>query len=533
MSKSDINREEREWKRAVALRKDLAPYLQTGFRTRGTLRDFCRAHECSRATAYRWLKRARKDDRARALHRQKPGPKQMSVGLSEEHERIIEKVLRSHFLTRNQISPEAALKAINQKLEEEGLFTISLSTVIRRIQTIPDRVLKLKRHGGKAARQSYEIIKGRYHVTEPLSVVQIDHTILDIMVVDPDRLECIGRPYLTVLLDLATRMPTGIFLSMDAPSATNLMLAFLRSVFPKAEYLAALGIRHEWPAHGLPLVISSDNGTDLKSKAFNRGLEEYGVDHIFRPVAQPHLGGHVERFIGTLQRYVQTLPGTTFSSVDKKGTYQSEKQASLTLLDVEKLLLDYILREHVHAEKRRLLTTPFTMWNASWSERQSLPRLPKDPARFRLDFLPFEQRTIQREGLELFGMFYRCAHLQKMKNCGVQNVTIKYDPTDIRTVHISADGAAYYDARAEHFPISPMPLSDWKELCQKREERLRNTMTAADPVATHDHQAEILGEARRRKRAARKGLKGGQWAQGQDIRNLGMRHGNPGPEDRS
>ena len=42
------------------------------------------------------------------------------------------------------------------------------------------------------------------------------HTKLDVMVVDLETGECVGRPYLTTLIDLATRMPTGIFLSMDA-----------------------------------------------------------------------------------------------------------------------------------------------------------------------------------------------------------------------------------------------------------------------------------------------------------------------------
>lgn len=520
MSRKDIARDECEWERAFALRKDLAQYIQSGFRTRAAVRDFCRAYECSRATAYRLLSKARSSDRAAALVRMKPGPKVLSTGLSDEHERIILKVIIQEFLTRNKVSPDTALKAVNHELSGRGLFTVSKSTIIRRIETIPDRVLTLKRHGGKAARQAYQIVRGRYIVKDPLAIVQIDHTLLDIMVVDPDTRDCIGRPYLTVLLDLATRMPTGIFLSMDAPSSINLMMAFQRSVFPKTEYLATLGIRHEWPAYGLPLAISSDNGTDLKSKAFNRGLDQYGVDHIFRPVAQPHLGGHVERFIGTIQRFVQTLPGTTFSNVEKKGTYQPEKQAKLTLLDVEKLLLDFILCDYIQDKKRVLLTSPINKWDASWTERRALPRLPKDPARFRLDFLPFEHRNIQREGLELFGMFYRSEHLQKMKNCGIQSITIKYDPTDIRIVHISADDDIYYDARSEHFPQNALPLDEWKELRRLREERLNRTASAPDPAVAHDFRKQIIREANRQKRAVKKSH-APSTSTARDIRNLG------------
>ncbi|MCK8463526.1 transposase [Aliiroseovarius sp. CAU 1755] len=520
MSKNDIARDEREWARAFALRKDLAPYIHTGFQSNAVVKDFCRAHEISKSSAYRLLNRLRANDRAAALRRSKPGPKKMSIRFCDETEKVVYDYLRKVFLKRNKISVAKALKQINGELSDLGLPGISKTALTNRIETIPDRVLKLKRHGGTAARQAYQIIRGRYVVKDPLAVVQIDHTVLDIMVVDPDTCECIGRPYLTVLLDIATRMPTGIYLSMNAPSAINLMKAFHRSVFPKAEYLAELGIPYEWPVYGLPLVISSDNGTDLKSEAFNWGLEQYGVEHIFRPVAQPHLGGHVERFIGTIQTFVHTLPGTTFSNIEKKGTYQPEKQATLSLRDVERLLLEFILRDYVHDRKRRLLTSPMNAWNVRWRESKSRPHLPSDPERFRLDFLPFENRNIQREGLELFGMFYRSEHLQKMKNCGVQNITIKYDPTDIRIVQFSADNETYYEARGEHFPRNPLSVDEFQKLRKTREERLNASLSVPDAAEAHDFRKQILADARKRKKAATSSEMS-SLPQGRDIRDLG------------
>ena len=311
MTKKTTLRNEHEWMRAFALRKTLAQYVATGFSSGAALRDFCKEHSCSRSSAYRWLARARQDDRAATLRRRKPGPKPMSVRLSDEHETIITRFIGQEFLTRNRIKLSRVLKLVNSELVGQGLHTISMSVLKDRVSTLPDRLVMKRRAGDKAARQDFQIVKGRYEVNDPLSVVQVDHTLLDVMVVELETGECIGRPYLTTLIDLATRMPTGIFLSMDAPSATNLMMAFQRSVFPKTEYLADVGIPYEWPAHGIPQTISSDNGADLKSKAFNRGLDQYGIAHIFRPVAQPHLGGHVERFIGTIQGFVQTLSTCT------------------------------------------------------------------------------------------------------------------------------------------------------------------------------------------------------------------------------
>lgn len=213
------------------------------------------------------------------------------------------------------------------------------------------------------------------------------------------------------------------------------------------------------------------------------------------------------------------MPGTTFSSVGEKGSYQPERHASLTLLQVEKLILNFLLGEYVVDKKRRLLTTPLNMWNMSWKESGALPRLPKNPDRFRLDFLPFEKRSIQREGLELFKMFYRCEVLQKMKNCGVQTVTVKYDPSDIRVVHISADDKTYYDAKAEKFPDNPLSLDEWKRINRDREERLNRNLSAPDPAIAHDIQKQILADAKQRGMPKRAGS-AVPIPRGKDIRKL-------------
>ncbi|WP_170347527.1 Mu transposase C-terminal domain-containing protein [Ruegeria atlantica] len=153
-------------------------------------------------------------------------------------------------------------------------------------------------------------------------------------------------------------------------------------------------------------------------------------------------------------------------------------------------------------------------------ESESSPRLPKDPDRFRLEFLPFERRTIQREGLEFFGMFYRSEQLQKMKNCGVKSVMLKYDPTDIRTVYISADDGIFHEARSEFFPRDPMSLDEWKEHNKRKEKRLQAAMNAPDPTVVHDHRKQILAEANRRKKAISR-FDGYPQTHGRDIRDLG------------
>ena len=78
--------------------------------------------------------------------------------------------------------------------------------------------------GSKRAKQIWEPRPGRLKVDRPLELIQIDHTPVDVLVLTDDRQTILGRPWLTVAIDVATRCVLGIYLSMDAPSAVSVSL---------------------------------------------------------------------------------------------------------------------------------------------------------------------------------------------------------------------------------------------------------------------------------------------------------------------
>ncbi len=175
-------------------------------------------------------------------------------------------------------------------------------------------------------------------VDYPLSVIQIDHTLVDIILVDPiDRLP-IGRPYLTLAIDVYSRCIAGFVLSLKAPSAVSVGLCLTHVAMEKHSWLAMHNIDSSWPIHGKPHSIYVDNGSDFHSIALERGCEQHGITINYRPPGQPHYGGIIERVIGTLMKLVHTLPGTTFSNTTMRGDYDSDKQACLTLSELERWL---------------------------------------------------------------------------------------------------------------------------------------------------------------------------------------------------
>lgn len=80
--------------------------------------------------------------------------------------------------------------------------------------------------------------------------MQIDHTPLDVIVVDEVHRKPIGRPYLTLAIDVYSRMVAGLYVTLDAPSATSVAMCISHAMNTKNEYLRELGVEGDWPVWG-------------------------------------------------------------------------------------------------------------------------------------------------------------------------------------------------------------------------------------------------------------------------------------------
>ena len=81
--------------------------------------------------------------------------------------------------------------------------------------------LKVHRRGVAApGNADPKISPGSYIVERPLDVVQIDHTPMDIVVVDDLYRQPLGKPYLTLATDVATRCILGFVISFEIGRAS-------------------------------------------------------------------------------------------------------------------------------------------------------------------------------------------------------------------------------------------------------------------------------------------------------------------------
>ncbi len=333
----EVARKEREWEEAC--RREDAIRTLVGRRTSALSAKEVEAAAIelgvSRATLYRMIQLYREGGTVSSLLPRSVGRPKKSRSLSPEREALIAQTIRQFYLKREKPKFGKLVREVRLRCAEAGYAPANWRTIKSRVEDLDSRSVALRR-GDKATIKATNAVPGHYVAARPLAVVQIDHTLVDVVVIDEETREPIGRPWITLAIDVFTRMVTGFHLTMAAPSRLSTSLALLHAVHDKTAWLKEREIDASWPVVGLPETLHADNGSDFRSRAFVRACRDAGIKIIWRIPGEPHYGGHIERLIGTMMGAVHLLPGTTHANPIAKGDYKSDKAARLTLRDLER-----------------------------------------------------------------------------------------------------------------------------------------------------------------------------------------------------
>ena len=366
-----------------------------------------------------------------------------------------------------------------------------------------------------------QIPPGNFVAAVPLEIVQIDHTQSDVEVVDDWFRRAIGRPWLSVAIDIATRCVVAIYVAMERPNAGTVALLLSRVVLAKEAWLATIGVDADWPMHGLPKVLHLDNAAESKSRALRSGCGQYGMELMYRPVGRPQFGGHVERMNRTLMQRLKGLPGTTGNSTVGRKARQSADRAALSLTEFGQWLTLEVAQRYHHSPHRGLMgATPASAWSALSQNHppRLLPPGPEEALRFLVRFMPVASRTIQGDGLTLFHIRYwhpifaawRISH---------RKVLVRYHPEDLSRIFVSKDGTQYLEAR--YADLRRPPISLWEQRAALRFLRAQGRPDVSERLifAAIEKQRHIVAAARRETKHARRQSdgnkrpsKGQQWA---------------------
>lgn len=408
------------------------------------VREAMAALGVSRATLFRWLKRFRKDDRTSALLPGRRGPNAGMQPLDPAVLAIVERHFQKLYATRRKPTLTRFQREVAADCRAGALQPPSIRRLGRWLKTHDQADLMRRREGAKKSEPVFLATPGGLEAAAPLDIVQIDHTKVDVTVVDPVTRLPIGRPTLTLAIDVNTRMALGFHLSLEAPSLTAVALCLTHAVMDKTAWLATRGIAADWPAYGIPRTIHVDNGAEFHARAFEWACTEHRIDLSYRPPGTPRFGGHIERLIGTMMGAVHLIPGSHFSNIRERGDLNPEAEAVMTLRELETYLaLEIVGAYHARIHKA-LDLPPVAAWNARIAD--VAVRIPTDPRQFLIDFLPCEERILQRDGLHLFHIRYWSDELRWLMGRDRRRLTVKYDPRDLSCVFVAA-GEGYLEAR--------------------------------------------------------------------------------------
>jgi putative transposase len=398
----------------------------------------------SKAMVYRLLARYRVNPAPSELLPKREGRVPGTHRLDDEVEGIVQGLIQSFYLKRQRPRVIDLYRQVAFSCRTASLPTPSYKAIQTRVKQLDPALTIRAREGAKSARDRFSSVGRGLRPTKPLELFQIDHTLADLILVDELERKPIGRPWLTLVIDVATRMIAGFHLSLDAPSATSVALAISHAVLPKTWLQSPAGEPRQWPIAGLPLIVHLDNAKEFHSLALERGCREHGISLKFRPPLRPHFGGHIERLIGTLMGEVHLLPGTTFSSIEKRGEYSSERKASLTLREFEQWLTLQIVDIYHQRIHRGIGTSPLAAWNTAIAGNAAGILHPANAEKFYIDFLPGETRLIRRDGIQLFNIHYWESALSPIAGRSKQKYLIRYDPRDLSHIYVKdTDGACY------------------------------------------------------------------------------------------
>ena len=111
------------------------------------------------------------------------------------------------------------------------------NTIRNRIHALSPRRRDEAREGRDKATK-YGVRGGGFVVDFPLQYVQIDHTRVDVILRDEKTGCVLGRPWITVAIDVFSRMIVGYYIAFETPGALGTGLCVTHAILPKDDLAA-------------------------------------------------------------------------------------------------------------------------------------------------------------------------------------------------------------------------------------------------------------------------------------------------------
>ena len=390
----------------------------------------------------------------------------VGVNIDEKIAKVFRVVISKHYLTTdkkriihcyNQALIALQIdrtKVTEQELAEAPTYKQFIDFLKKEIGSVE---IAKKRYGDISFAKDIRPVLGTSasEVLGPGSRYQIDATIGDIYLVsEADRSTIIGRPVIYAVMDVFSRLVTGIYVGLEGPSWVSAMSALSNTMSDKVSFCKQYGIEIEfdqWPVRGIPEAILGDRGeilsttADMLSDALNIRVEN-------TPPYRADWKGIVERYFSTIQaKFKPYVEGYVTGVISKKRAGPDYRlDAELTLTDITKIIIKCVLQYNSTHYIRNydadsdippdLPHNPLQLWNWGINNRTGKLRSVKEDL-VNINLLPHKEASVTPEGIKLFGCLYSTAMAIKEGwfhriDSGPKSVKVAYDPHNVNQIYL-------------------------------------------------------------------------------------------------
>jgi putative transposase len=471
------------------------------------------ARTVSVTSVYRWIgayEQSGRDLRALIPHADERGGKG-KWRMDPEVESIVTSVIEEKYLAREKTSVEDLRHHVATRLEDENRLRAAKevlpcparTTIERRVEALDLQQVLVAKQGKRAAERQFTQFGEGPQARLPLERVEIDHTALDLIVIDDQDNLPLGRLTLTDCMDIATRYPLGYYLGFEPPGYYAVMECLYHAICPKIDVREKHGTQHDWIAYGIPSTLVTDNGKEFIGRSLEDACLSLSIVLEQMPRKKPHYKGKIERLFQTIATVVHGIPGTTFSAVGQRGDYDSIEQACVYLSEAETILNIFLVDIYAERLHKGLGGIPARRWEQVIQDG-FLPRVPASAKELLILLGQVDWRTIQHYGIDFESIRYNAPELALLRNelPKGEKAKIKFHPGDLSRLYVyNPFTQAYIEAQAQDSVGYTVGLSLWKHRVIRR--FVLGQQDAVDLAAlgkAKQQIQEIVDKARSRKR---------------------------------
>lgn len=438
------------------------------------------------STLYRWkrrLRQAKKDVRALFARLDLRGgrggtrfPIEVEAAITDAVDRI--------FLGQKRASAAEVRNAVMLEIRRLNQYrTVTDQLPVPSLRTIQSRLARLyafdvtvARHGVREAHRKYGDSIAARPTTRILQIVEVDHTPVDLWVVDESG-AVLGKPNLTLLLDRHSRCVLGWFLSLESRGVDTVFGAIRHALLPKTYLVETYGeVQGKWQCYGWMEKIVADNGAEFASKDLEAALLNLGIVLEFAGAYQPNDKSHIERFFRTFNHgFIHRLKGTSLARVSDRKGEELKEDACITLPELERLIHIWVVdvyhqRAHAGLDGR----TPAAVWAESAEVHP--PRLKVDVDTLDVELSETDERSLGRSGIEINNNCYSSERLCALRRMlpAKSKATVKHRRSNVGHIFVLDPFSK------EYFRVDNVKMGK-EGLSLEQDKVVRKLRKAADP----------------------------------------------------